>query len=66
MMAVQLILDTQAQQDLALEGVAYWNQSENHFDDEKELHKGHHQDQAEVALDNLSLVAVKDHGLMHG
>ena len=66
MMAVQLILDTQAQQDSAQEGVAYWNQFENHFDDENELHRDPHQDQAGVALDSLSLEAVKDHGLMHG
>ena len=66
-MAARLILDTQVQQDSALEGVAYWNQFENHFDEEKELHKVRpDRAQSVVVLDHLSLDILKDHGRMHG
>jgi len=66
-MAARLILDTQVQQDSAREGVAYWNLFENHFDEEKELHKVQ-QDRAQsaVALDHLSLDILNGHGQMHG
>ena len=67
MMAARLILDTQVQQDSALEGVASWNLFENHFDEEKELHKVQlDRVQSVVALDHLSLEPEKDHGRMHG